>query len=388
MIRNDNAQGEYYITDMVRLLSGVRDSQRGPRYRIRAVPVDHPEWVQGFNSPDELLAIQDYVRRQKRLSQEQAGDVVEPTAAQARTVRHRRANGWPRSRPRRPALKRWLRNVYGRHEDLHRQKCQDLAGVLECYGKRFGIGREGVHRPGAGPGQPHGPARRPPRRHDQLPGHRPRDHRRGRAARRRRTSWPSTPSPASSSPSASTSPSSSAASPGATGSNFVNSDWVREHGLRHRRATGATTSRPPCSASSTAIRTCASAGINMALSGNVPIAAGLSSSSTIVVATLQAAIALNNFDLTSQQFIDLCGEGEWFVGSRGGAGDHAAIYLGQRGEDRPRGLSALPRREDHRRPGRLPGGHRQQPRQGGQERIGPRPVQLPASPATTWAWPC
>ena len=68
----------------------------------------------------------------------------------------------------------------------------------------------------------------------------------------------------------------------------------------------------------------------MALLGNVPIAAGLSSSSTIVVATLQSAIALNNFDLTSQQFIDLCGEGEWFVGSRGGAGDHAAIYLGQR----------------------------------------------------------
>ena len=71
-------------------------------------------------------------------------------------------------------------------------------------------------------------------------------------------------------------------------------------------------------------------GFNMALWGNVPMAAGLSSSSTIVVATLQSAIALNNFDLNSQQFIDLCGEGEWFVGSRGGAGDHAAIYLGQR----------------------------------------------------------
>ena len=28
----------------------------------------------------------------------------------------------------------------------------------------------------------------------------------------------------------------------------------------------------------------------------------------------------------------LCGQGEWFVGSRGGSGDHAAIYLGQRGK--------------------------------------------------------
>ena len=31
MIRNDNAQGEYYVTDMVRLLSGIRDSNGAPR---------------------------------------------------------------------------------------------------------------------------------------------------------------------------------------------------------------------------------------------------------------------------------------------------------------------------------------------------------------------
>jgi N-acetylgalactosamine kinase len=72
-------------------------------------------------------------------------------------------------------------------------------------------------------------------------------------------------------------------------------------------------------------------GMNVALTGSIPIAAGLSSSSSLVVATLQALIALNDFDLTSQQFVDLCGEGEWFVGSRGGSGDHAAITLGQRG---------------------------------------------------------
>ena len=113
--------------------------------------------------------------------------------------------------------------------------------------------------------------------------------------------------------------------------NFVNSDWVRNmlyvsgrrlgqlHQGRHAPLQHRYQDVP--------VR-----GLNMALTGNVPIAAGLSSSSTLVVATLQAAIALNNFDLTSQQFIDLCGEGEWFVGSRGGAGDHAAIYLGQRGK--------------------------------------------------------
>ena len=47
--------------------------------------------------------------------------------------------------------------------------------------------------------------------------------------------------------------------------------------------------------------------------------AGLSSSSAVVVAMAEAAVALNGLDVTPQQFVDLCGEGEWFVGSRGGS---------------------------------------------------------------------
>ena len=75
MIRNDNAQAEYYLTDIVRLLSGVRDSKGEPRYRVCPVPIDRPEWVQSFNSPDELLAIQDYVRQRKPARRE-APEVV------------------------------------------------------------------------------------------------------------------------------------------------------------------------------------------------------------------------------------------------------------------------------------------------------------------------
>ena len=72
-------------------------------------------------------------------------------------------------------------------------------------------------------------------------------------------------------------------------------------------------------------------GMNMMFHGNIPMAAGLSSSSSIVVATMEAAIGLNDMDLQPQTFINLCGEGEWFVGSRGGAGDHAAMKCGQKG---------------------------------------------------------
>ncbi len=66
-------------------------------------------------------------------------------------------------------------------------------------------------------------------------------------------------------------------------------------------------------------------GMNILLCGNIPIAAGLSSSSAIVVATVEAAAAINGIKLTDDRFIDYCSEGEWYVGSRGGAGDHAAM---------------------------------------------------------------
>ncbi len=72
-------------------------------------------------------------------------------------------------------------------------------------------------------------------------------------------------------------------------------------------------------------------GMDCVVSGNIPVGAGLSSSSAIVVAVAEASVALNGLQITLQQFVDLCGEGEWFVGSRGGSADHAAIRSGERG---------------------------------------------------------
>ncbi len=72
-------------------------------------------------------------------------------------------------------------------------------------------------------------------------------------------------------------------------------------------------------------------GMNMMVHGNIPIAAGLSSSSAIVVGTAEAAVRINELALQPQQFVDLCGEGEWYVGTRGGSGDHAAMKFGAKG---------------------------------------------------------
>lgn len=72
-------------------------------------------------------------------------------------------------------------------------------------------------------------------------------------------------------------------------------------------------------------------GMDCVVSGNIPMGAGLSSSSALVVAFAEAAVALNGLDVAPRDFVDLCGEGEWFVGSRGGSADHAAIHTGRLG---------------------------------------------------------
>jgi N-acetylgalactosamine kinase len=72
-------------------------------------------------------------------------------------------------------------------------------------------------------------------------------------------------------------------------------------------------------------------GLDIFVDGNIPMAAGLSSSSALVVAAAEATVAFNRLPIETQQLVDLCGEGEWFVGTRGGAADHAAIKLSQRG---------------------------------------------------------
>ena len=70
-------------------------------------------------------------------------------------------------------------------------------------------------------------------------------------------------------------------------------------------------------------------GMNMMFYGDVPGAAGLSSSSGLVVSTSEAVIRVNDLKIDPIEQIEQCGFAEWYVGTRGGCGDHAAIRLGQ-----------------------------------------------------------
>ena len=328
MLENDNAQGEYYLTDVVKCLASVRDQQGQRRFKIRTVPLDHSEWIQGFNSPDELLAIQDYVRRKKGREDRSAAVAARP---RLKPSQYGTARQWiEKIEKRKPSLTRWLTRIYGTHEPLHEEKIGDLARVLQCYGKRFGFDEKVclVRAPG---------------RINLMGRHV--DHRGGLTnflAIDRETVAVAGLRDDDSVVALSTEPKkfkpvefNIAEVIGrfawSDWVNFIDSDWVRNM-LNNTQGDWGNYIKAAVLRLQNQYQDVKVRGLNMAVHGNVPIAAGLSSSSTLVVATLQAAIALNNFELTSRQFIDLCGEGEWFVGSRGGAGDHAAIYLGQRGK--------------------------------------------------------
>jgi N-acetylgalactosamine kinase len=72
-------------------------------------------------------------------------------------------------------------------------------------------------------------------------------------------------------------------------------------------------------------------GMNAMVDGNVPRSAGLASSSALFIATAEALLHLNGVVFEPREFVEHCGRGEWYVGTRGGSGDHAAIKFGRKG---------------------------------------------------------
>ncbi len=72
------------------------------------------------------------------------------------------------------------------------------------------------------------------------------------------------------------------------------------------------------------------AGMDVAVIGSIPPASGLSSSSGLVVGMSEACLHANGLELSPTDFVDHCAEGEWYVGTRGGGGDHAAIKFGEK----------------------------------------------------------
>jgi len=93
-------------------------------------------------------------------------------------------------------------------------------------------------------------------------------------------------------------------------------------------------------------------GMNMMIYGDVPIAAGLSSSSALVMGAAEAVIRINSLDIKPVDLVENWGFAEWYVGTRGGCSDHAAIISGK-----PRTILHITSFPTSIEGAALPGGH-------------------------------
>jgi len=68
-------------------------------------------------------------------------------------------------------------------------------------------------------------------------------------------------------------------------------------------------------------------GLNVAVDGDIPVAAGVSSSSALTTLAGMAAIYFNQLDIPWGEAVRVLGAGEWYTGTRGGPGDTGAQML-------------------------------------------------------------
>lgn len=320
-IKADNAQGEYYLTDLVQLAAEDRRSWKLEQQTVR-------RWtdVMAFNSPDELLRIRDVLRRSKA----GAPAAAKAPAAKLDPRQYRPASEWLEIFDRwPPALRRTFARIYGPDDALLRGRRAVFLSAIRLFIKRFGPNRRAVVL--RAPGRLNLMGRHVDHRggavnviaidRDDVFVAAPRDDDRVRLASNDRARFPDREFAISEL---------LGSMPWDDWLGYVNSAKVRDI-LRGSRGDWSNYVKAAFLRLQHRCERQRLVGMDAAVAGDVPMAAGLSSSSAMVVASAEAAVAFNNLNLTPSEFVDFCGEGEWFVGSRGGAADHAAIRLGRRG---------------------------------------------------------
>ncbi len=317
-LNDDNAQGELYLTDTVEHIAGAGG-------KIALMHVKKEQDLMAYNTPEELLAVEEVLRL--RLAGRRRITAAKPKLSR-RCLRP--AGQWLKiieQNP--PRLRRAMTAIYGPDEDLLSERLKALAGVTRTFIKAYGptrpvvltrapgrinlLGRHIDHRGGyvnvmainrevvmaAGPREDdtvtlvNQQASEFPRRQFRI------------GELLRSANW-------------------------FDWMDFINSATVRQV-LDASRGDWSNYAKAAILRLQHACPDHRLTGADYAVAGNIPMGAGLSSSSAMVVGVAEVAVALNGLDMTTQQFVDLCGEGEWFVGSRGGAADHAAIRSGERG---------------------------------------------------------
>ncbi len=326
-LNRDNAQCEEYLSDMITILAQARSEGR-PRFNVQALRVDNPNYVMAFNDPAELLEIEAYIRlKQQRAMQEIPSGPAFRSIAEWQQAFRGLLQPEP---PKKDALWQELLASYSDDVRLIEERARAYLAVLDRAAQLLGakervllvrspgrvnlMGRHVDHQGGNCNLMTVG--------YETLVAAHPRNDDRVCLYNLDRGRFPDRMFSIGDLV---------ADLPWDNWLSLINSEkvssMVLEAGGDWSQYAKAAVLRLQKKFSTVQLR-----GVDMIVQGNIPIAAGLSSSSALVVATAETMIAVNRLDVFPAQLVDLCGEGEWFVGTRGGSADHAAIKLGQKGK--------------------------------------------------------
>ena len=322
------AQGELYLPDVVTHLLAGRDASGKPRWKVRALTLDDPQDILGFNTPDQLVAIESAVAAREKKTAAAAGRQkrrrMDPKACRKVSQWLKLFNEDP------PAMKRVMRRIYGNDVQLLAERKAAYEKVLRLFAKRYGSDREAIIT--RAPGRVNLMGRHVEHRggyinpmainREVLMVAGPRDDDLVRLVNVNQRAFPDHEFSISGE---------LAAVPWEDWLSYINSRRVQQMVL-DAKGDWSNYVKASCLRLQGRFRNVQLTGMDAAVIGDIPMAAGLSSSSAIVVASGEATIACNRLDVTASDFVDLCGEGEWYVGSRGGAGDHAAMKFGRRSQ--------------------------------------------------------
>ena len=320
---SSNAQQEEYLPDIITLLASH------PDYQVRSLLLGDPFQVMGFNDPEELLRIEEHIqsRKQARMSPALAPSPAFRSIPQWRESFEKLKAG---DRDHDQQLWNELGSIYGGDEQTLRGRMDAYLSVLDHAGRRFRqdegvlivrspgrvnlLGRHIDHQGGNCNLMTIGYETiivAHPRQDDRILLHNTdserfpdRDFRIGDLI---------------------------ADLPWDDWLSLVNSDTVSQM-VSLAKGDWSQYVKAACIRLQKRFAATRLFGADMVIQGEIPIAAGLSSSSALLVGAVEAMVAINKLDTFPSQLVDLCGEGEWFVGTRGGSADHAAIKLGQKGK--------------------------------------------------------
>lgn len=318
-LTRDNAQHEEFLTDTLKILASERTEDGQPRFRLGVLTVDDAEAVMEYNTPEELERLREVVARKKR-EQLRVSEAPQDTRPVSQWHRLFLIDS--------PDMHRFMTEAYGVDRELHLQKRLEFLAALELYRSRIGSNDDVmlVRTPGR--------INLMGRHVDHRGSHTnmiaisqevlmvvaPREDDRLRLYNTAAGSFHE-----------------ASFSIGRELSQLNYADWlsmVRDPKTLAMVSDGhwANYVKAPAFRLQKEFPDRPLQGADIVVHGTIPIGSGLSSSSAIVVGAAEALIAVNDLPVRPAAMVDLCGEGEWFVGTRGGSGDHAAIKFARRGQ--------------------------------------------------------